>query len=221
MSSNGKLSPIITGTRRLLLEHLLSSDENAVSLADKVGINISAVRNHLAVLELNGLVSSRLMRATRGRPKRLYSLTPFARSLFPRRFDRLLLNTLLVLQDHLDDRKLVAAIQAIAKRLWNEIGPSPISGSLQRRLDLIVKALDDFGFYAALIKQRQVYVIEIRNCIFQDLRNGDAGELVKRLCLEFRKLINQALSDAEVEWFEPIELTDHVHRAFVKERRSG
>ncbi|MFX1577229.1 MAG: helix-turn-helix transcriptional regulator, partial [Promethearchaeota archaeon] len=83
MTSTSKLSPVISGTRRAILECLLVQDANAVFLAEQLGINISAIRGHLDVLEIAGLVSSRHEQAKRGRPKRLYSLTLLAHSLFP------------------------------------------------------------------------------------------------------------------------------------------
>ncbi|MFX1565881.1 MAG: ArsR family transcriptional regulator, partial [Promethearchaeota archaeon] len=58
MTSQSKLSPIVTGTRRLILESLLRTDANAVTLAENLGINISAIRGHLDVLELAGLITS-------------------------------------------------------------------------------------------------------------------------------------------------------------------
>ncbi|MFX1343455.1 MAG: ArsR family transcriptional regulator, partial [Promethearchaeota archaeon] len=88
MASESKLASTISGTRRIILEALLVADANAVTLARQLEIHISAIRNHLDVLEAAGLVSSRHEHATRGRPKRTYFLSDTAHTLFPQQSAR-------------------------------------------------------------------------------------------------------------------------------------
>lgn len=66
----------------------------AAELSDALGIGAVGVRQHLALLDRDGLVRTAGVRRGVGRPSHLYSLTDQAEALFPKRYDRLALDAL-------------------------------------------------------------------------------------------------------------------------------
>lgn len=66
----------------------------ATELSDHLGIGAVGVRQHMALLERDGLVHMAAVRRGVGRPSHLYALTSAAEALFPRRYERLLLDSL-------------------------------------------------------------------------------------------------------------------------------
>jgi predicted ArsR family transcriptional regulator len=84
------------GETRQQILHLLrrGNQMTATELSDALGIGAVGVRQHLALLERDGLVVSAGVRRGVGRPSHLYALTSSAESLFPKRYDRLALDAL-------------------------------------------------------------------------------------------------------------------------------
>ncbi len=217
MTSQSKLSPIVTGTRRLILESLLRTDANAVTLAENLGINISAIRGHLDVLELAGLITSTYQHAIRGRPKRLYTLKPLAYTLFPAQTTLLLEALFQVLVRSLDAKTTSNLIRQVVTQVWQQILPNTPTGSLQDRLDRIVEALDQFGFYASLDQTGQQQAIVIHNNVFQSALAVLPDVLATRFHREFWNRLSQLLDGTRVQ-FEAAEARQHTFRVFVEER---
>ncbi len=77
-------------TRQEMLEYLRRQGEATVRrLVELLGLTATGIRQHLAVLERDGLVQVREARGRVGRPALVYSLTPAGYSLFPNRHDDL------------------------------------------------------------------------------------------------------------------------------------
>ena len=66
----------------------------AAELSDALGIGAVGVRQHLALLERDGLVHTTAVRRGVGRPSHLYALTAAAEGLFPKRYDRMAMDAL-------------------------------------------------------------------------------------------------------------------------------
>ena len=66
----------------------------AAELSQALGIGAVGVRQHLALLDRDGLVRASGVRRGVGRPSHLYTLTPEAEALFPKRYDRLVMDAL-------------------------------------------------------------------------------------------------------------------------------
>jgi predicted ArsR family transcriptional regulator len=82
-------------TRQEILALLRRSGQmTATELSERLGIGAVGVRQHIALLERDGLVHTAAVRRGVGRPSHLYALTHAAESLFPRRYERMLLDAL-------------------------------------------------------------------------------------------------------------------------------
>src|SRR5262249_39766558 len=89
---------------------------SAADLADELGLSPNAVRQHIATLEREGLVTERSVRRGRTKPTYEFSLTEQGQRLFPQRYD-LLLNAVLREVKELGGEDAVAEIfQRIGQR---------------------------------------------------------------------------------------------------------
>ena len=218
MTSGNQLVPIITGTRRDLLEQLLSADANAVTLASNLGINISAIRGHLDVLELAGLVSSRREPAARGRPKRAYTLTPFALTLFPQQSTQLISSLFQSMERSLDAKTVNTLIRQTVQTLWQQILPKKPRGNLRGRLLEIVEALNVVGSYASLEQKPESFTIVIRNFIFHEVLNEVPPSLGSRFTIEFLRQLERTLGSIQARWIDTPALGDHYRRIRITPR---
>ena len=77
-------------TRQQILDHLRREGEATVrDLAEPLRLTPTGIRQHLAVLVRDGLVSIQETRGKIGRPALVYSLSPAGIALFPSRYDDL------------------------------------------------------------------------------------------------------------------------------------
>ncbi len=201
------------------MEVLLKSDANAVTLAKQLDINISAVRSHLDVLEIAGLLSSRHEHAKRGRPKRLYSLTPLAHKLFPQRTGQIMSTLLRALTTSLDVKTIDSLISQISQNLWQLIIPKKPTGNLKERIRIVVDALDLFGFYASFESTEKGHIILILNDVFEEALTGIPEELGEKLYREFWQHLSDILGFVQIQRSKPSVPTDHELRILVTEGR--
>jgi len=214
-----KLSPLISGTRRAILECLLKSDTNAVTLAEKLRINISAVRGHLDVLEIAGLVSSSYEQAKRGRPKRIYTLTQLAYRLFPDQTSQIFAALVQAANQSFDVKTTNSLIRQVSAILWQYILPNKPSGTFHEQLNTVVMALDNFGFYASLDLNNNQYTIIIRNDVFRlglsVIPKGQASQFQQ----EFWKQLTRKIERILVRAIESLEPVGRGYRVLIEERR--
>lgn len=89
-----------SGTRASILELLkLSGGMTARELGRRLGISAMAARQHLAVLEAEGLVEYNLKRSGVGRPSSVFRLTERGQETFPRLYDAFLILVLKAVKD--------------------------------------------------------------------------------------------------------------------------
>jgi len=93
----------------------------AAELSEALGIGAVGVRQHLALLDRDGLVHTAGVRRGIGRPSHLYALTSEAEALFPRRYDRLAMDALAFVESQggveAIDRLFAMRRQQLAKQL--------------------------------------------------------------------------------------------------------
>lgn len=97
----------------------LSVDE----LSQELGITPMGIRQHLAILERDALVTPSQVRRGIGRPSHLYSLTDAAQELFPKHYEEFALS--------------------LIKDLIEVAGPDQFEAILARRIDREAKALKE------------------------------------------------------------------------------
>lgn len=181
-------------TRTTILTYLLGQDLSALDLEEKIGINESAIRRHLQILEENGFIEHYFKKAKRGRPKKLYSITSAGRDLFPKKNDLLLRSLVKKLEKEYGETAVSGLMKKVAKSLKKHLSLPERNGNPKERLEALVNAFDKLGFFPALSKEGDTYVISFRHCIF----DGKDPGLAKYLCMMHKQLIREVLGDIEI-----------------------
>lgn len=139
-------------TRQQILEYLLRQGRATVKeLGNLLGLTSTGIRQHLTVLERDGLVDSREERGRVGRPTLVYSLTEKADALFPKTYDALATVLLEEVRSSQGNQQLHELLHKVAVRM-----ASPYSDRVQG------KPLPDRVQETARIMEEQGCLVEIR-----------------------------------------------------------
>lgn len=164
----------ILGIRQKELLRLLLKKKMGMTvdeLSEQLAITRNAVRQHLAALENDRLVSKNATRASGGRPQQLYALTDNGRELFPRHYSWLAQLLLESMQDEAGadavGERLSALGARVAVQLRNQHPESQQAEDKVRKLSVIMEQL---GYDAhSTVDASNTPVIEADNCVFHNL----------------------------------------------------
>ena len=135
----------LSETRRKIVLLIKADGELTVDeLADSLGITRSAVRQHVAGLEADGLLDHVTERGRPGRPRFRYVLTRAAERLFPGRTDEVFVEVLDALDQREPGRSAELFRQHFARRadqLPNDCGDR----SIEAQVSQLVKVLEQDG----------------------------------------------------------------------------
>jgi DeoR family suf operon transcriptional repressor len=181
--------------RRAVLSTLKTRGEaSAEEVAGVLGVTTSAVRQHLAPLEEQGLVAHRDERPGPGRPRRRYCLTPAAESLWPKRYGQLTNQLLSFIEDAdpaLVDLAFERRRQARVERARARLDGRRFDDQVQE----LAAILDDDGYLATCEKVApgRWRIIE-HNCAILDVaqRYGTA-------CSTELAFLRETMPGAEIE----------------------
>jgi len=95
----------------------------AAELSEALGIGAVGVRQHLALLDRDGLIATAGLRRGVGRPSHLYALTPTAEGLFPKRYDRLALDALAFVEEQGGEPAIDRLFAERRRKLAEQYGP--------------------------------------------------------------------------------------------------
>jgi predicted ArsR family transcriptional regulator len=105
-------------TRQQILEYLRRNGRGTVKeLGGLLGLTSTGIRQHLTVLERDGLVEAHEERGRVGRPTLVYALTEKADALFPKTYDVLAGVLLTEIRASEGNEKLHQVLQKVARRL--------------------------------------------------------------------------------------------------------
>ncbi|MEF8873386.1 MAG: ArsR family transcriptional regulator [Candidatus Thermoplasmatota archaeon] len=182
-------------TRTEILDELLGRDLTALDIADILDINESAVRRHLNRLEKNGLIESYFEKASKGRPKKYFSITEEGEKLFPKESD-LILNILIkALKERMDEKELDEISDLVAEELkeyFPEVGEEE---DIEKRVEKFVEGSKELGFYSSYGKEEDHYTMKHKNCVFGDL----PAEQASWICRIHRKAVSDILGSVDIE----------------------
>ena len=123
-------------TRQQILEYLQRQGRATVKeLGKLLGLTSTGIRQHLTVLERDGLVDAHEERGRVGRPTLVYSLTEKADSLFPKTYDALASVLLEEVRSSQGNQRLHELLHKVAERMalpYSErVQGKPLSGRVQ------------------------------------------------------------------------------------------
>ena len=153
-------------TQQDLLKALLYSPAGMSidELAHSLGVTRTAIRQHLAALERDGLVMRGATRPTGRRPEQLHQLTHHAKELFPRQYP--LLANLLIDQvaGLLGEQALSQLMQGLGRKLASDLEPEVVDEAR------IVQYMNHSGYEAQVFfRSSGEPEIVAHNCIFHQL----------------------------------------------------
>src|SRR5688500_12906010 len=133
-----------------VLSALRDAPLRADAIAERLGIDPSAVRRHLDNLVSFGLVAWQDVVQGPGRPKRFYAVTLEGRESGPRNYPLLLAALMQKVSDGAGRKQLLRYLESIASDL---AGPLEKSGDAKKRLDLLLAKYNTLGFEATITKR--------------------------------------------------------------------
>lgn len=137
----------LSGSRKEIL-HLLKLHQplSVAQLAAALGISPMGTRQHLAILEREGLVQAAPRRLGPGRPGHVYTLTPRGDELFPRRYLDLALQLLSLVEAHGGPEELEGLLRLQAEQAVTELAPQMAGRALPEKVAVLAAFLERHGF---------------------------------------------------------------------------
>lgn len=158
--------------RKQLLRHLFRKKAGATvkELVQVLGVTRTAVRQHLAALKRDGLVTPGATLPSGGRPKRLVMLTPAGREMLPRHyawFGELVTDAV---EQHRQTASLAAALRRIAAAVVARQGPPPKLEESFQAVEKLSAFMDRLGYDARPTHDADGRpAIEANHCMFHEL----------------------------------------------------
>ncbi len=183
---------------RVLLQLKTLGNLTAAALADRLEVTPMAVRQHLAVLQEEGLVEHVVERRGIGRPARVWSLTPRAAQRFPDTHADLTVELLTALREEFGQAGVDRLIHARARKqrdLYRQRLPGP-DVPLVDRVDALARLRNDEGYMADVDREPDGSFLFVENhcpiCA--------AATLCQGFCRDELELFREVLgTDAQVE----------------------
>lgn len=138
----------------------------AARLGERLGIGITAVRQHLERLRAEGWVEVVGLKRGRGRPGQLFSLTPAADRLLPQGYEALALDLLEAALRLPQGKALLRQILSVRRTLWLErYGPRLAGLPLDERLARVTEIFNEKGGLAHYAAQADgSYLLTKHHC---------------------------------------------------------
>jgi len=136
------------GATRQNILHLLrrNGQMTAIELSQSLEIGAVGVRQHLALLERDGLVQVSDLRRSVGRPSHLYTLTPEAERYFPKNYDRLALDILYHVADQYGHDAVKNVLTARRKNLTQNLAPRMVGKNRGEQVLELTSILGEMGY---------------------------------------------------------------------------
>ncbi len=190
----------LQSTRQNILAYLRRNGRATVKdLGESLGLTSTGIRQHLTVLERDGLVEAREERGRVGRPTLMYSLTPAADSLVPKSYDILARALLNEIRASEGNEKFHQMLHRVAYRLASSHLDRVDGRTPDERVAEASRIMAEMG---SLVEWRMVdddYLIDEFTCPFMSVAAKDRAvcalhvEFVRNLTGADTKLVHSLL----------------------------
>ena len=136
---------------------LLDGETTAELLASKLSMNLSVARRHLEDMVAQNLVTSYFKKTGRGRPSKLYSISPEGRGMVSSKYDLVAELLTMAMEKDLSLGKSKSLYDSAGRILAKSVGP--VTG-----VDSILPVLAEFGFQPQARKEGSSQLIISKNC---------------------------------------------------------
>lgn len=164
-------------TRQEILDYIRRHGEATVrNLAQVLDLTTTGIRQHLTVLERDGLVKVRETRGRIGRPALVYSLTPAGDALFPHRYDDLAHLLLEEVRAIAGSKGLQSVLMRLATRSAEPYQPRMQGKTLAERVDEAVDVINERGCIAdCVVADSGDFLIKQYTCPFPNVARVHRG----------------------------------------------
>lgn len=188
-------------TRQEILNYLRRNGEATVrELGELLGLTSTGIRQHLTVLERDGLIVVRETRGRVGRPALVYSLTPEGSALFPSRYDELSNYLLEEIRAIAGSQGLQTVLMRVAARTADDYEPRLRGKELGARVAEAASILNERGCLADVdVSPAGEYLLNQYTCPFPNVARVHSGvcalevEMVRRLSGGDARLVRSLL----------------------------
>ena len=158
-------------TQDSILLYLKKEGEMSVSdLCDFLGITAMAVRRHLAGLQSEGLIESRIARQSRGRPSYRYRLSEKAESLFPSGFQNLAMDLLDAVFEQSGHQGVMDLLSRRNRKRMERLGVRVEAKELPERVAEVARIFSEDGYMTEWEEMPNGdYFIFQRHCALHDV----------------------------------------------------
>jgi len=159
-------------TRQQILDYLrLHRDASVKDLGRLLGLTATGVRQHLNILEQEGLVTSFEQRGKVGRPPLRYALTSLGDGTYPKQYDALANALLDEVRACYGSHGLQQIVRGAASRLAVAADGHEVSvdGSPDARVNGIVELLRSRGVVADWERDGEAYLLHERTCPYPEV----------------------------------------------------
>lgn len=192
-----------TTRQRVLRELKFRGAASQAALADALGLTREAVRQQLAGLEAQALVSSEAQPSPgRGRPTRVYRLTEAAEEQFPKFYDSLTVTLVQALGDRLGDEGLRDVLTQVTDRQVAQWEPVLAGKSLRERMEALRGVYFDADPFTEVREDAEGTMLIEHNCPYLAAARDEP-----RLCSVTVSTMKRLLG-VEVERTERFQLGD-------------
>lgn len=166
-----RLSEEPGSTQDSILHLLKKEGELSVSdLCEHLGITAMAVRRHLATLQKDGLVDSKIVRQSRGRPSYRYNLSQKGDSLFPAGYSTLAMDLLEAVHDQSGSSGVMELLKVRNKKRLERLGPRVEGLNLEERVEEVSRIFSEDGYMTEWKELEDGnYFIFQRHCALHDV----------------------------------------------------
>jgi predicted ArsR family transcriptional regulator len=218
--TTGEIPPALDTKRKLL--HLLKvqGELPVDDMARSVGVTLMAVRKHVACLERDGLLQSRLEKRPKGRPRYVYSLTPAASSLFPQSYAELITVILDDIREQGGPREVRALFECRARKMAARYSLRlQDCSTLEEKVAALAELRAEEGFMASYRRDEDGLLLEQHNCPLLQVAEANHEACATEIDM-FRQLLGDEADVHREHWMaggdgvcsyriEPSEVSHH------------
>lgn len=181
----------IQSTRQQILEYLQRHGRATVKeLGNLLGLTSTGIRQHLTVLERDGLVNAHEERGRVGRPTLVYSLTERADALFPKTYDALASVLLEEIRSSQGNERLQELLRQVAERMAAPYTERMEGKPLAERVRETAQIMEEQGCVVDCRQAEGDYYIDEFTCPFPKVAQQDHAVCV--LHVEFIRILTGA-----------------------------
>jgi predicted ArsR family transcriptional regulator len=141
---------------------------SAADLAQELRLSPNAIRQHLASLQREGLVTERPVRRGKTKPTHAFSLTGAGERLFPQRYDVLLNAVLREVREIGGEQAVTEIFRRMGRRSAEKITARTAHLQGEERVGAFVDLLREHGVEADYNADGKTYVIREHNCPYSE-----------------------------------------------------